>query len=137
MIRTSRYLRSTSASAGTPIPRPRNGNALAVSKGKAGVRARQFAGGSPRHRTLEICRPFQHAVVVNDDDAVAREMQVELEAVGAERQAVVERRQGVFRGERAPSTVREDEGRRRREKGMQHKAGVRQLSGADQSTQRR
>ncbi len=44
---------------------------IAVTKGKAGVRARQFAGGSLGHGTLEVRRPLQHAVVVDDDDAVA------------------------------------------------------------------
>ena len=39
-------------------------------------------------------------VVVHDDDAVAREVDVELEPVGAERQAVVERRERVLRPQR-------------------------------------
>ena len=46
---------------------------------------------------------------MHDDDAVAREMDIQLEAVGAERKAVVEGRTGVLGRERAPAAVREDQ----------------------------
>ena len=60
------------------------------------------------------------AIVVNDDDAVAREVHVELEAVGAEREAVVERRDRVLRRQRAAAAMREHERTRDGEEGMSH-----------------
>jgi hypothetical protein len=62
--------------------------------------------------------------VVDADDAVARQVHVELQAVDTKRQAVVERRQCVFRGERAPAPVCEDERARRRKERMRHQASV-------------
>jgi hypothetical protein len=46
---------------------------------------------------------------MDDDNAVAREMDVQLDAVGAEREAVVEGRAGVLGRERAAAAVREDQ----------------------------
>jgi len=46
---------------------------------------------------------------VHHGDAVAREVDVEFETVGAERQPVIERRQRVFRPERGAATMRIDE----------------------------
>ena len=54
---------------------------------------------------------------MDDDDAVAREVHVELEAVGAERQAVVERRERVFWGESAPPRCAKTSGRVEEKKG--------------------
>ena len=45
--------------------------------------------------------------MVDDDDAVARQVHVELDAVGAEREAVGERGQRVLRRERASAAMRE------------------------------
>ena len=63
---------------------------------------------------------FERPIVMHDDDAVAREADVELEAVGAERQAVVERGDRVLRRERAAAAMREHQGPRRGEEGMTH-----------------
>jgi hypothetical protein len=43
---------------------------------------------------------------MDDDDAVTRQMYVEFEPVGAERQAVVERGERILRPERGASPVR-------------------------------
>ena len=56
-----------------------------------------------------VRRALQRRVVMHDDDAVARQVHVELEAVGAERQAVVERRDRVLRPQRGAAAMREDE----------------------------
>ena len=56
------------------------------------------------------------AVVVHDDDAVARQVHVELEPIGAERQAVVERGDRVLRRERAAAAMREHQRPRRAER---------------------
>ena len=45
--------------------------------------------------------------MVNDDDAVLRQMDVEFETVGAARDGVVERRDRVLRGEAGAAAVRE------------------------------
>ena len=46
---------------------------------------------------------------MNDDDAVPGEMDVELEAVGAQRHPVVERGDRVFRRQRAAAAMGEDQ----------------------------
>ena len=43
---------------------------------------------------------------MHDDDAVARQVDVELEPVGAKREAVIERGDGVLRPERRAAAVR-------------------------------
>ena len=63
---------------------------------------------------------LQQPVVMDDDDAVAREVDVELEAVGAEREAVVECGDGVLGREGAAAAMREDQRPRRREERMTH-----------------
>ena len=57
----------------------------------AGVDARQLVGRERSTPPAEVRRPVERRVVMHDDDAVPRQADVELEAVGAERQAVVER----------------------------------------------
>ena len=47
---------------------------------------------------------------MNDDNAVAREVDVELEAIGAERETVVEGLDRVLRPERGAAAMREGEG---------------------------
>ena len=47
--------------------------------------------------------------MVDDDDAVARQVDVELEAVGAERQAVIECGEGVLGTQRRAAAMRVDE----------------------------
>ena len=47
--------------------------------------------------------------MMHDDDAVAGQMDVELETIGAERQAVIERRDRVLRPERRAATMGKDE----------------------------
>jgi hypothetical protein len=46
---------------------------------------------------------------VHDDDAVAREVNIELETVGTEGQPVIERHQRVFRPEGGATAMRIDE----------------------------
>ena len=137
MIRTSRYREEHVGQRRHADPPTAERKAAAVTKEEPGVRARQFAGGPLRHGTLEVRRPFERAIVMDDDDAVAREVHVELEAVGAERQAVVERRERVFRGERAAASMREDERPRRRKKGVKHLKRRSLPQGHNGQTQRR
>ena len=49
----------------------------------ARIHARQFAGREIGDRAPGIRRALKRRIVVHDDDAVAREVDVELEAVGA------------------------------------------------------
>ena len=46
--------------------------------------------------------------MVNDDNAIARQMDVEFETVGAEREAVVERGNRVLGRERGAAAMRKD-----------------------------
>ena len=70
--------------------------------------ARELVGGERRQRTAAVGRALQGRVVVHDDDAVAREVHVELEPVRAEGQAVIEGEQGVLRPERRAAAMRVD-----------------------------
>ena len=80
----------------------------------------QLIRGAIRDRAAQRRRPIQGPIVMHDDHAVAREVDVELEAVGAEREAVVERGDRILRRQRAPAAMREHEGPRRSEEGMAH-----------------
>ena len=66
----------------------------------AGIDALQLRGGQPLQRTGAICRAFEGGVVVHHDHAVARQLDVELEAIGTEREAVLEGRERVLGPER-------------------------------------
>ena len=72
-----------------------------------GVGPRKLVGGPVRDRAGEVRRPLQCPVVVDDDDAIAREVNVELQTLGAERQAAVEGRDRILRREHAPASMRE------------------------------
>jgi hypothetical protein len=91
----------------------RHANALAAKRVRAvageviaGVDARQLAGGERIDRTLPIGGAVERAIVDDDGDAVARQLDVDLEAVGAERKTVVERRHGIFRGQQRAAAMR-------------------------------
>ena len=71
------------------------------------VGARQIVRRPLGDRTAQRCRAIERAIVMDDDDAVAGQMHVELETVGAERQAVVECGDGVFGRQRAAASMRE------------------------------
>jgi hypothetical protein len=47
--------------------------------------------------------------MMDDDHAVTREVHVQLDAVGAKRQSVVERRNGVLGPQRRAAAVRKDQ----------------------------
>ena len=85
----------------------------------AGIDTRQLGRVTGVDAAPGVCRAIERRVVMDDDDAVARQVHVELEAVGAERQAVVERRDRVLGRQRAAAAMREDErpGRRQRTDG--------------------
>ena len=72
------------------------------------------------NRPLKVGRAIERPVVMHDHDAVAREPDVELEAVGAEGEPVLERRQRIFRRQRAAASMRKDERSGRLEKRMAH-----------------
>lgn len=80
----------------------------------------ELVGSPVGDGTGQIDRPAKHAIVVDDDDAVAREAGVELQTVGATRQPRVERGDCVFRRERAPAAVGEDQRPSADEEGMTH-----------------
>ena len=47
--------------------------------------------------------------MTDHDDAVRGQMDIQLEPIGASGMAAIKRRKGVFRPERAPSAMRENE----------------------------
>ena len=75
----------------------------------AGIDARELIRGARGDRSVRVRRALERVVVVHDDDAVAREVDVELETVGAERQSVIERHHRVLGPERRAAAVGEDE----------------------------
>ena len=94
-----------------PLPAPRKlGRALAGgTEPVARVDRGEFVGRPLRERTARVGRAIEQRIVVDDDDAVAREVDVELEPVSAKREAIVERGQGVLGPERRAASMRVDE----------------------------
>ncbi len=74
-----------------------------------GIDARELIRASRGDRPVRVRRALERVVVMNDDDAVARQMNVELDTVGAERQPMVERRHRILRPQRRAATMGEDE----------------------------
>ena len=72
------------------------------------IQPAQLIGGQRGERPSTVGRALQCRIVVHDDDAVAREVDVELDAVGAEREPVIERQQRVLRPKFRTATVRVD-----------------------------
>ena len=62
----------------------------------SGIHSLQLRDGQRLERARAIRRPLQRVVVMDDDNPVAREVHVELEAVGAEREPVLEGRERVL-----------------------------------------
>ena len=118
---------STSRRRGTPSPCPRNGNSAgpAARRRPEPVGRRQplrsSARGERRDEAGAAGRPIERVVVVHDDDAVAGEVDVELEAVGAEREAVIERGDRVLRTERRSAAMRVDKRPRRTHVGLRQR----------------
>ena len=69
--------------------------------------ARAHRRSAPRSAAA-VRGPIQRRVVVHDDDPVARQMDVELQPVGAERQPVIEGEERVLRPKRRPAAMREN-----------------------------
>ena len=95
---------------------PRDADALASKRMlaidlelKPGIDARELRGRQRADRSGAIGRPVECLVVNDDWDAVGGELHVDLEAVGAERHAVVDRRHGVFGREFGAAAMGEDE----------------------------
>ena len=91
------------------MPRPRYGNPFAAVslrlEGESGIDPRQFIRRAIGNRAGIAGRALERIVVMHDDHAVARQVHVELEAVGAAGQAVVERDQRVLGPERGAAPV--------------------------------
>ena len=71
------------------------------------VQPRQLIGRSRGNRPGPIRRPLQRRVVVDDDHAVPRQVDVELDAVGAKCKTVIEGENRVLGPERCSAAVRE------------------------------
>lgn len=85
-----------------------------------GIDARQLVDGQIVDRAATVGRAIERLVMNEDRHTIGRELDVDLEAVGAEGQAVVERRHGVLRGEPRATAVRKHQGTRRLEHGHAH-----------------
>src|SRR5262245_26386862 len=72
----------------------------------------------PRHRPASIRGSLQRGVVVDDDHAIAREVNVQFEPVRTEGQAVVEGEDRVLRPQQRPAPMREHLRPRQRERWM-------------------
>ena len=82
-------------------------NAYGVGKHRH-IEGRQLGRCSRIQRSGSTRRAIEQAVVMHDDLAIARQVHVELEAVGAGRQSAIERRDRVFRSDPAAAAMRED-----------------------------
>ena len=75
----------------------------------AGIDARELVRGARGERSARVGRPIERVVVMHDDHAVARQVDVELQTIGAERQPMVERHHRVLRPQRRAAAMGEDE----------------------------
>ena len=66
---------------------------------EARVYLRQLVRGQGTEPAPAIRRPLERRIMVHDHHTVARQVHVEFQAVGAERETVIERGDGVFRAE--------------------------------------
>ena len=73
------------------------------------VDARELIRAACSDRPLRVRRALERVIVMNDDDTVARQMDVELDTVSAERQSMIERDHRVLRPKRRAATVGKDE----------------------------
>ena len=90
----------------------------------AGIQPREFVRGQRRDWTTAIRRALQRLVVVHHHHAVAREVDVELQPVGPERQPMVERQQRVLGTKQGPAPMREHLGPAERARGMRSGHGT-------------
>ena len=75
-----------------------------------GVDALQFSRRAARDGPPCVGRALERIVVVDHYDAVAGQVDIELEAIRTKRETVVEPCDGVLRPERRPAAMRESEG---------------------------
>ena len=62
-----------------------------------------------RKAPTPVCRPLERRIVMDNDDPVARKSHIEFQAVGTERQTVVERGNRILRAKSRSAPVRIDE----------------------------
>ena len=86
---------------------PPKRKAIVTSEEIPRVRPRELVRRTLDEGPREVGRPCKRAVVVHDDDAVAREVDVELKTVGAQREATVEGHQRVLGRKRTAPAMRE------------------------------
>ncbi len=91
------------------MPRPLNGWVPDCGEAKTGVHSRQLALIEGGDGGPAVGRAIEGRVVVDDNDAVARQADIQLDPVGAECESLVECRDGVLRRERGAAPVREDQ----------------------------
>ena len=72
-----------------------------------GVQRRELGSRPRRERAVSVGRPLQRGIVMHHDNAVARQVHIELDTVGAERETVIECKDCVLGAKRRPAAVRE------------------------------
>ena len=113
MMSGTGYRDSTCRSVGMPQPCARNGNPPpAGANRKPASTSASSAAVSAASGPVPVGGPIERRVVVHDHGPVARQLHIELETVGAERQAVIERRQGVLGPQRGAAAMGVDKGAR-------------------------
>ena len=89
----------------------------------AGFSSRKLVCGPIADGAGEIRGSVQCPVVMNDCNAVARQADIELQAIGSELNAMIEGSKRVLGTKRAAAAVRERQRTRSREKRMSHRFG--------------
>ncbi len=97
----------------------RETDASAVGEVIPGIDASQLVGRQRLDGPRSIGGAIERRIVKDHGHAVGRQPHVELDTVGAERHAVVERGHGVFRRELGAAAMREDQRPRRLKNGWQ------------------
>ena len=95
----------------TPVAAPRKlGPTLdGAAEPVAGIDRREFVRGELHERSAPVGGAIEQRVMMNDDDAVTREVDVELESISAKREAVVEGGEGVLGPQRRAASMRKYE----------------------------
>ncbi len=84
----------------------------------AGIEPREVIRGQVRNRAAAIRGAIYRTIVVHDDHAVARQVDVELEPISAQRHPVVEGEQRVLGAKRRAAAVGKHLGAPERERGV-------------------
>src|SRR5918993_3446812 len=85
-------------------------SAAPITEVAARIELRELSGGELLEGPLPARGPLQGRIMMDHDHAIARKMDIELEAIRAERHPVIEGRNGVLGAQRGAAAMRVNDG---------------------------